>query len=76
MGDNTAMDADPDFLKPDDPLFQMVGLIDSGVDDLGRNHDHYLYGSPRLPAVPAVKASTPARKPSSRRRARSRKTSA
>jgi hypothetical protein len=35
------------ILLPDDPLLQMIGMIDSGVDDLGRNHDDYLYGPPR-----------------------------
>jgi hypothetical protein len=35
------------LLLPDDPLLQMIGKIDSGVDDLGRNHDYYLYGPSR-----------------------------
>jgi hypothetical protein len=40
-------------LRPDDPLFSLAGLVDSGVNDLGRNHDHYLYGAPRRPSQPA-----------------------
>ena len=43
------------ILRPDDPFFKMFGLFDSGIDDLGVNHDHYLYGAPkRQPDRPKV----------------------
>ena len=44
---------DGGVLMPDDPLFQMLGMFDSGLDDLGRNHDHYLYGAPLRASQPA-----------------------
>jgi hypothetical protein len=63
-------------LEPDDPLFQMVGQLDSGVDDLGRNHDHYLYGATRQPAssLPIVaETKTPSYKPRARHALRGQK---
>jgi hypothetical protein len=35
------------ILQPDDPIFKMMGIFDSGVDDLAINHDYYLYGMPK-----------------------------
>ena len=35
------------ILRPDDPLFTMMGVFDSGVDDVAVNHDYYLYGMPK-----------------------------
>jgi hypothetical protein len=35
------------ILQPDDPLFAMMGIFDSGVPDIAVNHDHYLYGTPK-----------------------------
>ncbi|MCP9491673.1 MAG: ribbon-helix-helix domain-containing protein [Solirubrobacteraceae bacterium MAG38_C4-C5] len=36
----------------DDPLEDMVGLVDDeeGPDDVAAHHDHYLYGAPRARA--------------------------
>lgn len=28
----------------DNPIFQMLGMFDSGLGDLALNHDEYLYG--------------------------------
>jgi hypothetical protein len=58
-------EAEGPILQPDDPLFAMMGIFDSGVDDLAVNHDYYLYGMPkREPASDrAVRESkTPVRK--------------
>lgn len=63
-------------LMPDDPLFQMLGIFDSGLDDLGRNHDHYLYGAPRQPArhsQPVAEPKPAAYEPRARKPKRSRK---
>jgi plasmid stability protein len=30
-----------------DPLAEFIGSFDSGVGDLGAEHDHYLYGVPK-----------------------------
>src|SRR5713226_5440899 len=35
------------ILQPDDPIFKMIGIFDSGLTDIGVNHDHYLYGTPK-----------------------------
>lgn len=35
------------ILQPDDPLFSMMGIGDSGVGDIAVNHDYYLYGMPK-----------------------------
>jgi len=45
------------ILRADDPIFQMIGMADSGLGDLSVNHDHYLYGAPRRESI-----DTPARK--------------
>jgi len=39
------------ILQPDDPFFKMMGIVDSGVDDLAVNHDYYLYGMPKREPV-------------------------
>jgi hypothetical protein len=40
------------ILQPDDPIFKMIGIGDSGLPDVAVNHDHYLYGTPkRYPAT-------------------------
>lgn len=33
-----------------DPLARLIGLIDEaeGPDDVAENHDHYLYGAPKV----------------------------
>ena len=35
------------ILQPDDPIFKMIGMFDSGLTDVAINHDHYLYGTPK-----------------------------
>lgn len=43
------------ILHADDPIFQMIGMFNSGLGDLSVNHDHYLYGAPRRePAEPPL----------------------
>ena len=34
----------------DDPLGRLIGLVDDpdGPDDVAENHDHYLYGAPKV----------------------------
>ena len=63
------------ILQPDDPLFQMAGFIDSGIDDLGLNHDHYLYGAARRSPEPAAIAESKPRayKPRQKRTLKVRK---
>ena len=64
------------ILRPDDPIFQMIGMADSGLTDVALNHDHYLYGTPkRDPATGKFRReSGPTSKTrSTRRRARARK---
>ena len=38
--------------RPDDadPLARLIGLVDDpdGPDDVAENHDHYLYGHPKV----------------------------
>ena len=49
-------EADDGILHADDPIFQMIGMFDSGLGDLSVNHDHYLYGAPkREELAPAVR---------------------
>jgi hypothetical protein len=43
----TSEDDEGAILQPDDPFFKMIGIFDSGINDLGLNHDHYLYGTPK-----------------------------
>jgi hypothetical protein len=31
-------------LRPDDPLWDIAGAVESGIGDLSEKHDHYLYG--------------------------------
>lgn len=31
-----------------DPLWKLVGKVDSGQGDLAEAHDHYLYGRPKI----------------------------
>jgi len=68
------------ILRADDPIFEMIGMYDSGVGDLSVNHDHYLYGAPkqepflgRSPTRVKEKAKT-AYKPKAKKTARRRKT--
>ena len=35
------------ILQPDDPIFKMIGMYDSGLSDVAVNHDYYLYGAPK-----------------------------
>ncbi len=46
-------------LPPDDPIFKLMGAVDSGIDDLGFNHDHYLYGAPKRERPLRVKEAAP-----------------
>ncbi len=46
---------DDGILHADDPIFQMIGMFDSGLGDLSVNHDHYLYGFPKREDVKAVR---------------------
>ena len=48
-------EADDGVLHPDDPIFQMIGMIDRGPEDLSVNHDHYLYGAPKREPVRTMK---------------------
>ncbi len=34
--------------SPDDPIFQMLGMFDSGLGDLALHHDEYLYSTKRI----------------------------
>jgi hypothetical protein len=57
-------EADDGILHADDPIFQMIGMADSGLGDLSVNHDHYLYGAPKseiadVPMRRAVKEKPP-----------------
>ena len=64
------------ILRPDDPLFTMMGIFDSGVDDVAVNHDYYLYGMPKREPQSklAVRDSkTPLRKSRKQRSTRSSK---
>jgi hypothetical protein len=67
-----AVEAEGVLLRPDDPLIELMGGFDSGLEDLGFDHDHYLYGAPRRSAQPAV-AEAPAdyepRQPRTRKKA-------
>jgi hypothetical protein len=36
---------DDPILRPDNPLFQLAGAIDSGMGNLAEQHDHYLYST-------------------------------
>jgi hypothetical protein len=47
--------ADDGILHADDPIFQMIGMFDSGLGDLSVNHDHYLYGAPKREKVKAIR---------------------
>lgn len=40
-------EVDDGILHADDPIFQMIGMFDSGLGDLSVNHDYYLYGAPK-----------------------------
>jgi hypothetical protein len=63
------------ILQPDDPIFKLMGMFDSGLSDVSVNHDYYLYGAPkRVPdATPAVREREAAYKARPRRRASRRK---
>lgn len=39
-----AVDLNDDAVWENDPFFKLAGFVDSGVGDLARNHDRYLYG--------------------------------
>ena len=42
---------DEPILRPDDPIFEMIGMFSSKEGDLSVNHDHYLYGAPKREIV-------------------------
>ena len=74
----TSEDDEGVILKPDDPFFSMLGLFDSGVNDLAVNHDYYLYGMPkreRSDHLGVRESSTPLRKRRVRRSTRANKPS-
>ena len=67
------------ILQPDDPAFKMLGLFDSGIDDVAVNHDYYLYGAPKRKPdrqvvvrepKPALKKSSPRRSSHAKKNAR------
>ncbi|MBL7075115.1 hypothetical protein ISS37_07750 [candidate division KSB1 bacterium] len=35
------------ILAEDDPIWNIVGMANSGITDGSINHDHYLYGAPK-----------------------------
>ncbi|MBF0466651.1 MAG: antitoxin family protein [Nitrospirae bacterium] len=39
-----AVDLNDDDVWENDPFFKLAGIMDSGVGDLAKNHDKYLYG--------------------------------
>jgi hypothetical protein len=45
---------DDGILHADDPIFQMIGMFDSGLGDLSVNHDYYLYGFPKREEINIV----------------------
>lgn len=49
---------DDGVLHADDPIFQMIGMFDSGLGDLSVNHDHYLYGFPKREEVGVLREKT------------------
>jgi len=60
------VEADDDgVLHADDPIFQMIGMADSGLGDLSVNHDHYLYGAPKREIIDTPVRRTVREKPSS-----------
>ena len=63
------------ILQPDDPIFKMIGMFDSGLTDVAINHDHYLYGTPKQnpAAEPAVKETRKAAYKSRARRPKSKR---
>ncbi len=64
------------ILQPDDPIFKMMGIFDSGLPDLGTNHDHYLYGTPKRDETDKLgirEKTVPPRKAPKRRASRSTK---
>lgn len=65
---------DDGILHADDPIFQMIGMFDSGLGDLSVNHDHYLYGFPKREEVKAVREK-PAKSAKGKVAAKRRKTS-
>ncbi len=46
---------DDGILHADDPIFQMIGMFDSGLGDLSVNHDYYLYGFPKREEIDVVR---------------------
>ena len=58
-------EADDDILHADDPIFQMIGMADSGLGDLSVNHDHYLYGAPKRESIDTPVRKAVKEKPSS-----------
>ena len=56
---------DDGVLHADDPIFQMIGMVDSGLGDLSVNHDHYLYGAPKRELIDTPAREVVKEKPSS-----------
>jgi hypothetical protein len=50
--DRAETEEDDGILRADDPIFKMIGMFDSGLGDLSINHDHYLYGAPKVEETP------------------------
>lgn len=38
---------DSQLFTEDDPIWQIVGTVESDVTDGSINHDHYIYGTPK-----------------------------
>ncbi|QWR78746.1 antitoxin AF2212-like protein [Candidatus Magnetomonas plexicatena] len=41
-----AVDLNDDDVWENDTFFKLAGIMDSGLGDLAKNHDKYLYGQP------------------------------
>lgn len=59
--DRVESETDDGVLRADDPIFQMIGMFDSGLGDLSVNHDHYLYGAPKRAPEHTAKEKPPRR---------------
>ena len=54
--DRAESEDDDGILRADDPIFKMIGMFKSDVNDASVNHDYYLYGAPkREPEASRVK---------------------
>jgi len=42
---------DSQLFTENDPIWQIVGTVESGITDGSINHDHYIYGTPKKQKV-------------------------